>query len=183
MVAVLAAVALAGAAGACGASEPTSTEAAAADTADAVCNLLRQWNNDLTEVFNATSTAITDTDDPVASVDTLVDGFDQMIAIGEDHQAQIEELDLPAVDERDDLLAELAEGADESLAVLEEERDQAAALPPIEISDQAGAIGGASVGLERATAVLEPEIGSYDDEELRAAFAADDDCSNVIQPF
>ena len=167
----------------CGASEPTSSEAAAAETADTVCNLLRGWNNDLTEVFNATSTSITDADDPATAGDTLVDGFDEMIAIGEDHLAQLDDLDLPAVDERDDLLAELAEGADESLAVLEDERDEAAALPPIEIRDQGGAIGGASVGLERATSALEPRIGEYHDEDLRAAFAADEDCTHVIQPF
>jgi hypothetical protein len=181
--AAAAAVLLAGMSAACGASEPTSSEAAAAETADTVCNLLRDWNNDLSEVFNATSAEITDTDDPATSVDTLVDGFDEMIALAEEHQAQLDDLDLPAVDERDALLAELADGADESLAALEEERAQAAALPPIEISDQGGAIGGASVGLERATSVLEPSIGAYEDEELRAAFADDEDCAHVIQPF
>ena len=169
--------------GACGASQPTSAENAATRTADTVCSLLRDFNNDLTEVFNATSAQITDADDPETSVDVLVDGFDEMVALAEDHRAELDELDLPSIDERDALTAELIEGADESLAVLESERDDAAALPPIEIDDQAGAIGGASVGLERATSVLEPSIGAYQDDLLREAFAADEGCENVIQPF
>ena len=169
--------------GACGASQPTYAEAAATETADTVCTLLRGWNNDLTEAFNATSAAITDDDDPATSVDLLVSGFDEMIAIGEAHRADLDELDLPAVDEREALVDELVAGADESLAVLEAEREEAAALPPIELDDQAGAIGGASVGLERATSVLEPSIGTYQDEALRQAFAADEGCEHVIQPF
>ena len=66
---------------------------------------------------------------------------------------------------------------------LEDERAEAGDLAPIEVDDQAGALGGASVGLERATSVLEPSIGTYQDEALREAFAADEDCEHVIQPF
>jgi hypothetical protein len=113
----------------------------------------------------------------------LVGGFDDMIAVAEANRDELDDLDLPTVDERDDLIAELEAGADESIAVLEEERADAAALPPIEIDDQGGAIGGASVGLERATSVLEPSIGDYDDETLRDAFATEDGCEQVIQPF
>jgi hypothetical protein len=169
--------------GACGASLPTSSEEAATETAETVCSLLRDWNNDLTEVFNATSAAITDADDPATSVDVLVGGFDDMIAVAEANRDELDDVDLPTVDERDDLIAELEAGADESIAVLEEERADAAALPPIEIDDQGGAIGGASVGLERATSVLEPSIGDYDEETLRDAFATEDGCAQVIQPF
>jgi hypothetical protein len=172
-----------GALGACGASLPTSAERAATETAETVCSLLRDSNNDLTEVFNDTSAAITDADDPATSVDVLVGGFDDMVAIAEAHRDDLDDLDLPAIAERDDLIAELKAGADESIAVLEEERADAAALPPIEIDDQGGAIGGASVGLERATSVLEPSIGDYDDETLRDAFATDEGCEHVIQPF
>lgn len=180
---VLGVVLACGALGACGASLPTSSERAAADTAETVCSLLEDWNNDLTEVFNSTSAAITDADDPATSVDVLVGGFDDMIALAEANRDDLDDLDLPAIDERDDLIAELRAGADESIAVLEEERADADALPPIDIDDQAGAIGGASVGLERATSVLEPSIGAYDDETLREAFATEERCENVIQPF
>lgn len=169
--------------GACGASLPTSSEQAASETAETVCSLLRDWNNDLTEVFNATSAAITDADDPATSVAVLVEGFDDMITIAEANRDDLDDLDLPAVAERDDLIAGLRAGAEESLAVLDTERADAAALPPIEIDDQAGAIGGASVGLERATSVLEPSIGEYDDETLRDAFATEDGCEHVTQPF
>jgi hypothetical protein len=168
---------------ACGASLPTSGETAAAETADTVCSMLRRWNNDLSDTFNATSDAITDADDPDTSVDDLVAGFDEMIEQAEDHLAEAEQLDLPAIDDRDALRAELVAGAEESIAVLEAERDQVADLEPFGARGQGGAIGGASVGLERATSALEPSIGSYDDEDLRAAFAGNEGCEHVIQPF
>jgi hypothetical protein len=165
----------------CGASRPTSTEAAAAETAETVCATLRRWNNELTDLFNATSQQITDDDDPDTAGDVLVAGFDEMIAVAEAHVAEAEDLVLPA-EWGDDLRAELTAGAEESLAVLEEERAQAADLPPIEIDDQGGAIGGASVGLERATSVLEPQAGAYD-AVLGEAFTADEGCEHVIQPY
>ncbi len=166
----------------CGASEPTSTEASAAETAETVCATLRRWNNDLTDVFNATSQQVTDDDDPDTAGDVLVAGFDRMIELAEAHRDEAGQLDLPVADWREDLQAELAAGADESLAVLQEERDQAAALPPVEVDDQAGAIGGASVGIERATAVLEPSVAAYD-PVLGQAFVANEGCEHVIQPF
>jgi hypothetical protein len=166
----------------CGARKPTTSEAAAAETAETVCATLRRWNNDLTEVFNATSQQITDDDDPDTAGDVLVDGFDEMIELASDHRDEVDGLDLPAAGWRDDLIAELAAGADESIAVLQDERGEAADLPPIEVDDQGGAVGGASVGLERATAVLEPSVGAYD-PVLGAAFAADEGCEHVVQPF
>lgn len=167
----------------CGDTEPTTSEAAAAETADTVCTMLRRWNNELTDVLNATSQSITDDDDPETAVAVLVAGFDELIEIAFAHRGEVDDLELPNVDERDALLEELAEGADESTAVLEEERAQAAELPAIELADQPGALGGASVGVERATSVLEPEIGGYEDEALREAFAANEGCEHVIQPF
>lgn len=166
----------------CGASKPTSSEAAAAETAETVCATLRRWNNELTEVFNATSQRITDDDDPDTAGDVLVDGFDEMIELATAHRDEVDGLDLPAAGWRDDLLAELATGADESITVLQDERDHAADLPPIELDDQAGAVGGASVGVERATSVLEPSVAAYD-PVLGAAFADDEGCEHVIQPF
>ena len=46
-----------------------------------------------------------------------------------------------------------------------------------------GCSGTAFIAVERAGSVVEPAIGTYDDEELKAAFAADDGCEHVIQPF
>jgi hypothetical protein len=181
LLALLALVAVAMAAG-CGASKPTSSEAAAAETAETVCATLRRWNNDLADVFNATSQQITDDDDPDTAGDVLVDGFDEMIELATDHRDEVDGLDLPAAGWRDDLLAELAAGADESIVVLQDEREHATELPPIEVDDQGGAVGGASVGLERATSVLEPSVGAYD-PVLGAAFVADEGCEHVIQPF
>jgi len=152
-----------------------------AAAADAVCTLLRGWNDDYGEVLNATSQTITDEDDPATATDVLVGGFDELIAIGEDHVTEVDELDLPAIAERDALLDELRAGAERSIAVLREEREEAAALGPIEVADQRGALGGAFTGVERATSVFEPRIAAYGDD-LRRAFAAEPGCTHVVQP-
>lgn len=169
---------------ACGDDGGTSTsEDAAADTADTVCTLLRDWNNELAASLNATSTAITDADDPDTANQVLLDGWDELIAIAEGHPADVEQLDLPDSAVRDDLRAELTEGAEAAITVLEDEREEIAALPPITVDEQSGALGGAFVSMEKAHSVVEPRIGNYDDEQIRAAFQDDPGCEHVIQPF
>jgi hypothetical protein len=175
--AVAAAVALASA---CGDSKPTSREAASAETATAVCGMLRRWNNEMGDTLNSTSDAITDADDPETAPGVLRDGFDDLIRLAEAHQGEVDELELPASNERDRLLEELG---DEAVAALEEERADIEDLASIEVSDQRGVLGTAFITAERAGAVVEPAIGTYEDEDLKAAFAADDGCEHVIQPF
>ncbi|HEX6425517.1 MAG TPA: hypothetical protein VFZ79_18660 [Acidimicrobiales bacterium] len=172
--------ALALSAAACGASLPTSSEAAAAETADMVCSLLRDWNNDMGDVINATSQAITDDDDPATANAELTDGFERLVAVAEARRAQLDTLDLPTSRDRAALLDELRTGADESIAILEDELDDIAELSPITVERQAGALGGAFVTVEGALAVIEPRAGAYSDE-LRAAFA-DEGCRHVVQP-
>jgi hypothetical protein len=154
----------------------------ATETADMVCTMLRDWNNDLGDVINSTSQTITDQDDPSTAKGVLLDGFDEMIRLAEQHRQQVDELQLPAVDDRDRLVEELAEGADESIDVLHEERAEAAELGPIDVDEQRSALGGAFTGVERALSVIEPEIERYD-ADLRRAFEADEGCVHVIQPF
>ena len=168
---------------ACGDSEPTTREAASSETAAVVCGMLRQWNNDIAASINATSDAITDADDPETAPGVLRDGFDDLIRLAEDHRSEVDELDLPVSDERDRLVEELRSGADEAVAALEEERADIEDLPSIEVSEQRGVLGTAFIAVERAGSVVEPAIGTYDDEELKAAFATDDGCEHVIQPF
>jgi hypothetical protein len=168
---------------ACGDSEPTTREAASSETATVVCGMLRQWNNDIADSINATSDAITDADDPESAPGVLRDGFDDLIRLAEDHRSEVNELELPVSDERDRLVEELRSGADEAVAALEEERADIEDLPSIEVSEQRGVLGTAFIAVERAGSVVEPAIGTYDDEELKAAFAADDGCEHVIQPF
>jgi hypothetical protein len=181
--ATIAAVAAVALASACGDSKPTSREAASAETATAVCGMLRRWNNEMGDALNSTSDAITDADDPATAPDVLRDGFDDLIQLAEAHQGEVDELELPASNERDRLLEELRDGADEAVAALEEERADIEDLPSIEVSDQRGVLGTAFIAAERAGSVVEPAIGTYDDEDLKAAFAADDGCEHVIQPF
>jgi hypothetical protein len=178
--AVVAAVALVSA---CGDSKPTSREAASAETATAVCGMLRRWNNEMGDALNSTSDAITDADDPATAPGVLRDGFDDLIQLAEAHQGEVDELELPVSNERDRLLEELRGGADDAVAALEEERADIEDLPSIEVSAQRGVLGTAFIAVERAGAVVEPAIGMYDDEDLKAAFAADDGCEHVIQPF
>jgi hypothetical protein len=176
-------MAVAALAAACGDSEPTTREAASADTATEVCGMLRRWNNELGDVLNSTSDAITDADDPASAPRVLRDGFDDLIRLAEDHRSEVEDLALPVSDERDRLVDELRGGADEAVAALEEERSDIEDLPAIEVSEQRGVLGTAFIAVERAGSAVEPAIGTYDDEDLKAAFAADDGCEHVIQPF
>jgi hypothetical protein len=168
---------------ACGDSEPTTREAASSETATVVCGMLRRWNNEMGDAINGTSDAITDADDPETANGVLLDGFDDLIQLAEDHRAEVDDLDLPVSKERDRLLADLRGGADKAIAALEEERAKLEDLPPITVSDQRGVLGSAFIALERAGSLVEPEIGTYEDEDLKAAFAADDGCEHVIQPF
>jgi hypothetical protein len=183
---VIAAVVAAGCGGDDDSDEGGDTAAAAspeaAETAEAVCTMLRDWNNDLGDVINTTSQTITDEDDPSTANDVLLDGFDQMIRLAEQHREEVDELQLPAVDERDRLVEELAEGADESIDVLHEEKAEAAELGPIDVDEQRSALGGAFTGVERALSVIEPEIERYD-ADLQRAFENDEGCVHVIQPF
>jgi hypothetical protein len=177
------ATAIAAVVSACGDSEPTTQEAASAQTATVVCGMLRRWNNEIGDVLNSTSDAITDADDPDTAPGMLRDGFDDLIQLAEDHRAEVDDLELPVTDERDRLLEELRRGADKATAALEEERADIEDLPPIAVSEQRGVLGTAFISVERAGSVVEPAIGTYDDEALKAAFAADDGCEHVIQPF
>jgi hypothetical protein len=154
----------------------------AAETADMVCTMLRDANNGIGDVINATSQTITDEDDPRTADGVLLDGFDEMIRLAQRHRRQVDELQLPAIDERERLVEELAEGADESIEVLREERAEAAELGPIDVDEQRAALGGAFTGVERALSVIEPEIGQYG-ADVRRAFEADEGCIHVIQPF
>jgi hypothetical protein len=168
---------------ACGDGEVTTTEAAAAETADIVCTMLRDRNNELTASVNATARSITDDDDPDTANAVLADGLDDLIEIAEDHVAALDSLRLPATHERGRLLDDLRTGAQDGIAILDGERDEVAALPPITVDRQRGAIGGVFMALEGAQAALEPAIVRYDDEVLRQAFADDEDCRHVVQPF
>lgn len=169
---------------ACGDDGPaTTSEDDAAATADTVCTLLRDWNNDLADIINTTTDTITDADDPDTANQVLLDGWDELITAAETHTAEAGDLDLPDTASRDRLLADLTAGADEALTVLKDERTDIAALPPITVEDQPGVLGGALVTLERVGSVVEPEIGGYEDAPIRHAFAADPGCDNVIQPF
>jgi hypothetical protein len=161
---------------------PTTGEDAATTAAE-VCEVLRTWNTELGDSLNATSQEITDADDPTTANQVLLDGWDDLIAIAETHGDEAGEIDLPATGARDELIAELSAGAEEELAVLQAERSDIADLPPITVDEQRGALGGAFVALENAHSQVEPVIGAYEDERIRAAFAAEPGCEHVVQPF
>jgi len=182
--AAAAALVLAVAATACGDdSGGSSGGAAPAETATAVCGLLRGWSNELAESLNATSDAITDADDPATANQVLLDGWDALIEIAEAHVAEVTQLELPDTDARGQLVDDLTTGAEAAVTELEDERAGIAALPPITVDGQRGALGGAFTSLEKADSVVEPAIGAYDDEDIRAAFQDEPTCEHVIQPF
>jgi hypothetical protein len=171
------ALALAG----CGASEPTTSEAAAAGTAEEVCALLRRWDNEFAVRANAATGEVTDDDDPATANEVLLGGFDDLIAIAEAHQEEAAALTLPFTPERSRLLAEIQDGTADAIQRLEDERDEIADLPPIEIDDQGGALGGALLAVEGAVSAAEPRVELYEDEEVRQAFKDDPGCDHVVQ--
>ena len=82
--------------GACGASLPTSSEEAASETAETVCSLLRDWNNDLTEVLQRHVRGDHRRRRPGHRRSTCcVGGFDDMIAVAEANRDELDDLDLP----------------------------------------------------------------------------------------
>jgi hypothetical protein len=166
---------------ACGASEPTASEAAVADTAEEVCALLRRWDNEFTERVNATTGQITDEDDASTANGILLAGFDDLIAIGEAHRQEAEDLRLPYTAERGRLVAEVQEGTATAIELLEAQREEIEDLPPIEVDDQGGALSGALLAVEGAVSAVEPRIELYDDEDLRDAFRDNPGCDHVVQ--
>ena len=182
-VAAALALAVALAAPACGASLPTSNEAAAADTATAVCGLLRDWSNELAAAINATSDAVTDDDDPTTAPEVLRAGYDELIAIAEEHRAEVDELDLPTTGVRDQIVDDLRTGADAAVEELEAHRTDLDGLDAVGVDEQGGVLGGAFTNLEKAQSVVEPQAGAYDDEAVRTAFRDEPTCEHVIQPF
>ena len=185
LAAVLSAATLVLAASACGddGGDDGGSEGAAAETAAAVCGMLRGWSNELAESLNDTSQAVTDDDDPATANQVLLDGWDALIAIAEEHVTEAEQLELPDTDARDQLVSDLTAGAEQAVTELQEERVGLEALPPITIEAQGGALGGAFTSLEKADSVVEPAIGGYDGDEIRTAFADEPDCRHVIQSF
>jgi hypothetical protein len=161
----------------------SSSEDRAAETAAAVCGLLVDWSNDLTDTMNATSKTVTDADDPATAGPDLIAGIDEMIDQAHDHVDQARDLDIPDIADHDALVDELAAGAEESVTELEEGRAEVEALPPIDVSGQPGAIGGVLNTVESAKSVVEPDIGAYDDADLQQAFRDEPDCTHVIAPF
>jgi hypothetical protein len=179
--AVAAGAALTTATAGCGASKPTSAEAAATETADQVCTLLRGWDNELSSSLNATSKSVTDDDDPATANRVLLDGFDELIDIANEHKDEAADLRLPGGPERDRIIEEIQAGTAKGIGELEDQKDDIAALPPITIADQAGALGGAFISLEKTQAAVEPRIELYDDPLLKEAFAANEGCAQVVQ--
>ena len=168
--------------GGCGASEPTSVEAAATETSDAVCDLRRGWYNDLSTSINATMGTITDDDDPTTANDVLLAGWDDLIAIAQDHEQEAASFTLPYGRDRARLLADLQGGSADATARLEAERTDIEDAPPITVDRQGDTLAGAELAIEPARSAAEPPISEYDDSELRQAFADNDGCDHVVQP-
>ena len=79
----------------CGAPSRRSAEAAATSTAETVCGLLRDWDNEMAARMNATSEEITDADDPETANQMLLAGWDDLLVLAGDHVDEAESLGLP----------------------------------------------------------------------------------------
>lgn len=122
---------------------------------------------------------------PSARATGLRNGYAGVIGVFERHAVAIEALQLPALPERDDLVAELAsrsaravDGLAAEAAAFEVEVDRT--IADGEIRDQVHRFLNA---VEKALAVSQPDISSRRSHTLRAAFALDESCEHVIPPF
>ncbi|HEY7071570.1 MAG TPA: hypothetical protein VH479_15690 [Acidimicrobiales bacterium] len=165
----------------CGASRPTTEDAAEAETADRVCDMLRGWYNDLSTSVNATMETITDQDDPTTANGILLNGWDDLLTLSQAHEQQAAELTLPYSADRARLLADLQDGAAAATDRLESERTDIENAAPITVDQQGGTLAGAELAIEGARALFEPPVEDYGNAALLQAFADNDGCDHVVQ--
>lgn len=149
-------------------------EAAAVEEV-AVCDDLRQRENELIGAVNEALAALGDAEDDEARTAAIADGFDRLVEI-----ASAQAADVRAGD--DGLADALARGAQAAVAELEDERDAfAAEVPVVTQADEHGRAGELQNALEKAFSVLEPPRSAYVDAGLAEAIDADPDCRFVTQ--
>lgn len=169
-----------------GSAAPAATDAAAGDpiaaaTAATVCGLLRDLDNDLADIANATALRARNTTDAHDRVGEVLTGFDQLLARIELHATAIGTLDPAQLAFGDTIVADLRRGADDAHAELVDERADFALLPAVEDGDLTGRIGQFFNAIEKTMSVVEPVLADDADAATYASFDAEPTCRFVVQ--
>lgn len=167
------------------ATAPGSTGQPDADavTAATLCGWLVTADSRLGDVANDAVAGISAAT-PAARHRAIMAGYDAAIRVAEDLPAQLDDLDLPDVPERQRLVAEVDAGAGAAVAELSDEREVFAARDPaVADEDVFGIVGQFFNGFEKAMSALEPDLSRDARPELQAAFLGEESCQFVVQPF
>ncbi len=111
----------------------------------------------------------------------LAAGYDRAIARVQELMATVDELELPDIPERRQILDELAAGLDAAVVELEDERADFED-GPIEDAEVFGMAGRYLNGYEKTVASMETALEDYPRRQLQEAFMAERTCEFVVQP-
>lgn len=166
-----------------GPSATSRTDRGVSDSAAAaaVCQVLRDWENDLVDSINETAATVTASNDPGTRATAIQRGFDELLDLTDTLQDPVRALDLPADARWAALRADLLEGPTEARRELLDERTALEAVGPIADDDERGRVGQFFNAAEKVFSVVEPALAGYADPAMRAAFAGLADCDHVVQ--
>ena len=166
----------------------TTTERAVVDddaaAALAVCSALRAQANVRTDLANSTAADIA-AQTPEQRYQTLFDSYDTAADAERAFGDSLADLDMPAIPERDDLMAQIADGAEAAADEFVDEQGRFAEAVDgvVTDGDWQGRVGEFFNSVEKANSLVEPVIIRYDRVELQHAFLDEPECRHVIQQF
>jgi hypothetical protein len=171
--------------GACGDDEagPDPTPDDGTATATALCDALRELDNEMVAAVNASVAGIAALA-PEERMAGVLTGMDEVRGVLAAWRDQASGLELPPSAHDDDLRAQLVRGADEAIAEIDEQAADFAAAPAVVPDDEVqGVVGTWFNSVEKVMSVLEPEIVRLDDAPFEQAILDEPSCRNVIQQY
>jgi hypothetical protein len=158
-----------------------SDKSADVETASAVCNELRSFDDELVAIVNESVAGIS-TMPADARAEAIADGLASARRAVEEWDTRIDRIELPGIAEADRLRAQLHLGADRALVELDDQRTELR-IGPIDDREVQGAVGEWFNSIEKVMSVTEPEIFRFERKEFKQAFLDEAACRNVIQQF
>jgi hypothetical protein len=184
MRAIVAALVVASAIVGCSDDGASNAQSADAAMATALCGALREQTNALVRIANDAVAGI-GASAPESRRASILAGFDAAEVAAAAFAEGIADLDLPSIDEADELRAEVERGARLGVEEVAEERTLFAEQVPGAIADDdvRGRVGQFFNSIEKVMSVAEPAIAEYERRDLQRAFLDEPTCRHVIQQF
>jgi protein-tyrosine-phosphatase len=157
--------------------DPSQDERAA----EVLCEELRAHDDRIVDLVNTSVAAISERSEDERSR-AISDGLDQVeaeVVVWRDH---IDDIDLGAGQEVDELRRELRDGAERALDELASQRTTLRS-GPIPDRDVQGAVGEWFNAVEKVMSVSEPSIFGFERHAFKQAFLDEPACRHVIQRF